>query len=108
MGVVVAEDAKDVSTALIDLKGHNDAKFAIKSSGHDPNPSHSSTDGGVLISLNRRKGATYDPATKLAKVTPGGSWSDPIGDMQKHGVDVVGGRLGLWFHYLSILVEVTR
>lgn len=92
--VVFASSAKDVSTAFIELKNFPDVKFSVKSGGHDPNLGHSSVKNGVLISLNKMKGATYDSTTKLAKVLPGGEWINPISDLAKHDVTVVGGRLG--------------
>jgi hypothetical protein len=39
-------------------------------------------------------GATYDAAEDVAYVRPGGEWNDVIGDLEKSGVAIAGGRLG--------------
>ncbi|KAF4455710.1 hypothetical protein F53441_2027 [Fusarium austroafricanum] len=93
--VVTAKSAKDVSTAVTILNKYPDVKFAAKSGGHDPNPTHATAGNGVLISLNEMVGATYDSEKKVAYVKPGGEWNDVISALNKDGVAVVGGRLGL-------------
>jgi hypothetical protein len=39
-------------------------------------------------------GATYDATEDVAYVRPGGEWNDVIGDLEKSGVAIAGGRLG--------------
>ncbi|KAG7409332.1 putative FAD-linked oxidoreductase [Fusarium oxysporum f. sp. rapae] len=93
--VVTAKSAEDVSKAVAILNKYPDVKFAAKSGGHDPNPTHATAGDGVLISLNEMVGATYDADKKVAYVKPGGEWNDVISQLNKDGVAIVGGRLGL-------------
>ncbi|SPJ84157.1 related to 6-hydroxy-d-nicotine oxidase [Fusarium torulosum] len=93
--VVTAKSSSDVSTAVTILNKYPDVKFAAKSGGHDPNPTHATVRDGVLISLSEMVGATYDSDKKVAYVKPGGEWNDVISALDKHGVAIVGGRLGL-------------
>ncbi|KAH6960292.1 hypothetical protein DER45DRAFT_642242 [Fusarium avenaceum] len=93
--VVTAKSSSDVSTAVTILNKYPDVKFAAKSGGHDPNPTHATVRDGVLISLNEMVGATYDSDKKVAYVKPGGEWNDVISALDKDGVAIVGGRLGL-------------
>ncbi|RKL19402.1 hypothetical protein BFJ68_g3676 [Fusarium oxysporum] len=93
--VVTAKSAEDVSKAVTILNKYPDVKFAAKSGGHDPNPTHATAGDGVLISLNEMVGATYDADKKVAYVKPGGEWNDVISQLNKDGVAIVGGRLGL-------------
>jgi len=92
--VVSAATAQDVSEAIKVLAQYPEVPFAVRSGGHDPNPGHASTDGGILVSLTAMKGATYDEESGLALVKPGGQWNDVIRDLEPHGVTIVGGRLG--------------
>jgi hypothetical protein len=92
--VVTAKSSSDVSTAVTILNKYPDVKFAAKSGGHDPNPNHATVGDGVLISLSEMVGATYDSEKKVAYVKPGGEWNDVISALDKHGVAIVGGRLG--------------
>jgi FAD/FMN-containing dehydrogenase len=78
------------------LNKYPDVKFAAKSGGHDPNPTHATAGDGVLISLNEMVGATYDADKKVAYVKPGGEWNDVISQLNKDGVAIVGGRLGMF------------
>ncbi|KAI1812837.1 FAD-binding domain-containing protein [Poronia punctata] len=93
--LVLPTSADEVASAVQVLNAHPDVDFAVKSGGHDPNPGHASVSGGVLIATAKMSGATYDPATGLASVGPGGEWNDVIGDLEPHGVTIAGGRLGL-------------
>jgi hypothetical protein len=92
--IVLPTSANDVSAAIKVLNAFPDAKFAVKSGGHSPNPGQSSIQDGVLIAMKKITGVTYDQQKGVAYVNPGGHWSDVIGPLDKQGVTVVGGRLG--------------
>lgn len=92
--IVFPESVEEVSVAVKVLNKYPDVNFAAKSGGHDPNPGHGSVHEGVLITMKKITGTTYDKDTNLAYVKPGGEWNDPIGALDKQGVTVVGGRLG--------------
>lgn len=93
--IVLPTSTTEVQKVVKVLKKYPNAYYAVKSGGHDPNPYHSSIDGGVLISLFQLAGATYDSKKGVAYVKPGGRWSDVIGDLAPSGYAVTGGRLGL-------------
>ncbi|RVD81180.1 uncharacterized protein DFL_009054 [Arthrobotrys flagrans] len=93
--IILPESALDVSTAVKILNKYPDVKFTAKSGGHDPNIGHATVQDGVLISLSKLSGTTYDRARNVALVKPGGEWNDVITALNKEGVTVVGGRLGI-------------
>ncbi|KAF1814152.1 FAD-binding domain-containing protein [Eremomyces bilateralis CBS 781.70] len=85
--------SQEVGKAFQVLGEYTDVNFSVKSGGHDPNPGHASSQGGILIALSKIKGTTYDKDTNLAQVKPGGQWKDVIGPLEQYGVTVGGGRL---------------
>lgn len=93
--IVFPQFVEDVSAAVKVLNKYPDVRFAAKSGGHDPNPGHATAHEGVVITMRKIFGATYDGTTGLAYVKPGGEWNDVIGALEPHGVTVVGGRLGM-------------
>jgi FAD/FMN-containing dehydrogenase len=92
--IVLPEYAEEVAAAVKILNKYPDVKFTAKSGGHSPNAGHATVKDGVLIALRNIAGTTYDPDTNLAYVKPGGEWNDVISVLDKHGVTLVGGRLG--------------
>ncbi|KAK5173437.1 uncharacterized protein LTR77_002118 [Saxophila tyrrhenica] len=90
--VVYPESAKDVSTALMAIKGAG-SRFAIKAAGHNPNTFFSSVDEGVLIDLNEMTEKTYDAFTNLGSYQPGGTFGDIYNYFDQYGRTVVGARL---------------
>jgi FAD/FMN-containing dehydrogenase len=95
--LVLPQSAEEVATIINVLNKYPSVQFAVKSGGHTPNERHSSIRGGVLISMRDISGTTYDAETQLAHVKPGGEWNDVIGELDKFGVAIVGGRLGMFF-----------
>lgn len=93
--IVRPRTAEDVAAAVRVLNRYPDVQFAVKSGGHTPNPRHSSVHDGVLISMNDVRGVYYDSDTQLAHVKPGGTWNEAIGALEKEGVMILGGRMGL-------------
>lgn len=100
--VVVPQSAEHVSAAVTVLLGFPSVDFAVRSGGHDPNVDHASVQDGVLIAMTELAGTRYDAATGLAHVKPGGEWNDVIGELEKSGVAILGGRLGLYFSTLGL------
>jgi len=93
--LVLPQSAEEVAAAVKVLNKYPDVQFAVKSGGHTPNERHSSIQDGVLISTRDLSGVTYDKQTQIASVKPGGEWNDVIGPLDKQGVAIVGGRLGM-------------
>lgn len=92
--MILPRTADEVATVVRILNQYPDVHFAVKSGGHSPNLGHATAKDGVLISTAEMKGATYSAETGYAYVKPGGEWNDVIGDLEKQGVTVLGGRLG--------------
>lgn len=90
--VVYPTSAQDVSTSLTAIKGAK-SRFAIKTTGHNPNTFFSSVDKGVLIDLNSMTEKTYDAETTLGSYQPGGTFGDVYEYFQQYGRTVVGARL---------------
>lgn len=87
-------NAKQVSDAVKQLNKHPEAKFALKSGGHQPAPGFSSTDGGVIISFEPNLADTVRTEDgKHFIVGPGARWGDSYAVTQKTNQVVVGGRL---------------
>jgi len=93
--IVQPNSAQDVSIVVKTLNKYPTVRFATRSGGHDPNQGHATIQDGVLITMTDMVGATYDAAEDVAYVRPGGEWNDVIGDLEKSGVAISGGRLGL-------------
>jgi FAD/FMN-containing dehydrogenase len=92
--IILPSSAQQVSTIFQILRSYSTVPFAVKSGGHSPNVGHGSIKDGILIALANINGTTYDKATGLAKVKPGGRWQDVVAALEPHGVTVLGGRLG--------------
>lgn len=105
--IVQPASAEDVSTVVKVLIKYPSVKFATRSGGHDPNPGHATVQDGVLIAMTDMAGATYDADKKVAYVKPGGEWNDVIGDLEKYGVTITGGRLGQCFLNSLTLFQLT-
>lgn len=93
--LVLPQSAEEVAAAVKTLNKYPDVQFAVKSGGHTPNERHSSIKDGILISTRDMSGVTYDKKTQIAYVKPGGEWNDVLGPLDKQGVTIVGGRLGM-------------
>ncbi|KAF7569056.1 GlcD FAD FMN-containing dehydrogenase [Pyrenophora tritici-repentis] len=93
--IVQPNSAQDVSIVVKILNKYPSVQFATRSGGHDPNNGHATVQDGVVITMTDLVGATYDSDDDVAYVRPGGEWNDVIGDLEKSGVAISGGRLGL-------------
>lgn len=102
--IIQPASAEDVSVVIKTLLKYPSVKFATRSGGHDPNVGHASVQDGVLITMTDMVGATYDAAKGLAYVKPGGEWNDVVGDLEPSGVTILGGRLGLCFCEIDMVI----
>lgn len=93
--IVQPSSAQDVAIVIKILNKYPTVNFATRSGGHDPNKGHATVQDGVLITMTDLVGASYDASEDVAYVRPGGEWNDVIGDLEKSGVAITGGRLGL-------------
>ncbi|QPH19710.1 hypothetical protein C2857_005003 [Epichloe festucae Fl1] len=93
--VVLPKSTEQVAAVVRILNKYPEVRFAVKSGGHDPNAGHATVQDGVLISMKKLTGTTYDEGRQLAHVQPGGEWNDVIGTLDPQGVTVAGGRLGI-------------
>ncbi|KAH6884933.1 hypothetical protein B0T10DRAFT_493000 [Thelonectria olida] len=91
--IVQPKNTADVSKALKVLST-SAASVAVRSGGHSHWAGGSNVDSGVTIDLGLIKGTSYDAATGLASVLPGGRWADVFAALEPYGVAVPGGRDG--------------
>ncbi|KAF8253493.1 FAD-binding domain-containing protein [Wilcoxina mikolae CBS 423.85] len=82
----------DISTALKVLS-HFRIPFSIRSGGHAPFPGSSSTNGGVLISLEKFSTIQVSKDRKTVFVGAGVRWGEVYGYLAPLGLCVVGGRV---------------
>ncbi|KAK4183229.1 hypothetical protein QBC35DRAFT_120528 [Podospora australis] len=68
-------------------------QFAIRSGGHDPNPTHANIDNGVLVDLVSLNEVTYDAATSTVEIGAGNRWGNVYKVLDEHNVTAVGGRV---------------
>jgi FAD/FMN-containing dehydrogenase len=68
------------------------ATFAVRSRGHSPNPGFGSIDSGILIDLSSFNEIVLSPNHKVVSIGPGAKWEMIYGELEKHGLAVVGGR----------------
>ena len=90
--VAFVKDAEDISLAVKYARAH-DLEIAIKCGGHNV-PGSSSTEGGLVIDLNRYMDyAKVDPAKKVGYVGGGALWRTVDKEAIEHGLATVGGTV---------------
>lgn len=93
--VFLPSNAAEVSDAVKQLDLHPNAKFALKSGGHNFNKGISSTNGGILLSFNENLATVTRTADgESFEVGPGARWGDVYKVTAQTNQVVVGGRLG--------------
>ncbi|KAK4496974.1 hypothetical protein PRZ48_011423 [Zasmidium cellare] len=88
---VVPTTSEEVSIA-VKYATEKDLDLAIKGGGHST-AGASSTDGGVLINLNKMRNVKVDADKKLLYVQGGALWHDVDQAAWKHGLATVGGTV---------------
>ncbi|KAI0113324.1 6-hydroxy-D-nicotine oxidase [Daldinia grandis] len=84
------QNSKDVAEVIKIVKGA-DAKFAIRSGGHNFNPGFSSIDTGVLIDLRDLNTLEIDE-DGILQAGAGNTWGDIYAFLEKKGLSAIGGR----------------
>ena len=84
--------SEDVAKGLKVIKFFS-VPFAIRSGGHTPFPGSSSSDGGILISLEALNTTSVDVERGIASVGPGNRWKNVYEYLEPYGLAVVGGRV---------------
>ncbi|KAI1243963.1 hypothetical protein MGN70_013831 [Eutypa lata] len=81
-----------VSTSIKIIDFHQ-AKFAIRSGVHPPNPGSSSIGEGILVDLQRLKEVSLTSDKAIVSVAPGAKWGDVTAVTDPSGVTVIGARM---------------
>lgn len=68
------------------------ASLQVKGGGHIGNPGFSSTPG-VQIAMSRFCNVDYDPTTQTVTLGAGQIWDNVYAELERHDVNVVGGRV---------------
>ncbi|KAI5798515.1 hypothetical protein FPQ18DRAFT_420469 [Pyronema domesticum] len=90
--IFVPETPQDISTALRIISFFS-IPFAVRSGGHTPFPGPASSDGGLLISLEKLTHLSISADKNIASVGPGNRWVDVYRYLELHGKSAVGGRV---------------
>ncbi|KAH7627786.1 hypothetical protein B0T09DRAFT_359115 [Sordaria sp. MPI-SDFR-AT-0083] len=86
------ETPAEVSTAL-SIITKTQSKFAVRATGHNPNPGFSSThEDAVIIDLHRLDTKTFDEETGIASIGAGNTWGEVYTWLEGKGRSVMGGR----------------
>lgn len=89
---MVLNSAEDVSSALTTVRQAG-CKFAVRTSGHNPNVGFSSVDGtGVVLDLSGLTRMSLDGEAGVLRAGPGNRWGPVYSLLQEHGLSPVGGR----------------
>jgi FAD/FMN-containing dehydrogenase len=71
-----------------------EAKFAVRSGGHNANPGYGSVGaGGVLFDLRGLDQITLSGDKSFVSVGPGATWGAVYRELEREGLTVAGGRV---------------
>ncbi|OTA98694.1 hypothetical protein M426DRAFT_325766 [Hypoxylon sp. CI-4A] len=90
--IVQPTNASDVAQIVKTIK-YFGVNFALRSGGHSPNPGWSSTEGGILVDLQKINQITISGDKKVASIGPGARWGSVISTLDAEGTSVIGGRI---------------
>ncbi|CAK3906897.1 FAD-binding domain-containing [Lecanosticta acicola] len=85
---------QDVSFAVKTLNNYTDVPWGVKGGGHNPNVGFSSTQDGVLLSMEQNWATTRLDEDNLAHIGPGSRWIDVATALDPYHRAVASGRLG--------------
>lgn len=89
--IIFPTTPRDVSTTLLFARTHS-LPLVVKGGGHATSGS-SSSEGGLVIDLERMRTVTVDPAAKTVTAGGGALWSDIDKATMPHGLAAVGGTV---------------
>jgi FAD/FMN-containing dehydrogenase len=81
-------------SSLVLISRLTQCPFAVKGGGHAAFAGASSIEGGITVSMQNMNQVAVSNDKKYANVGPGNLWADVYNALDKHGVGVVGGRVG--------------
>jgi FAD/FMN-containing dehydrogenase len=88
---VYLETPEQVAEALLIVKKVG-CKFAIRTTGHNPNPGFSSLSGNGVVLDIRRLGSRTLTSEGVALIGAGNTWGEVYGWLQEQGLSAIGGR----------------
>ena len=88
-----AQQVSQIVAVLNDSPGVN---CSVKSGGHNPNVGFSSTDGGVLVSMQNISSTVLSPDQTEAYVGTGSRWLAVAEALEPYNLTVVSGRIGMY------------
>ncbi|KAK4248354.1 hypothetical protein C7999DRAFT_13716 [Corynascus novoguineensis] len=91
--IATPQSVSQVQSIFLTLRREN-VPFAVRSGGHSPAPFDSNINTGVLISLAKLNGMSYDEVRQTATIGPGARWGQVYAALDPFNVTVVGGRVG--------------
>ena len=89
--IFAPSSAADVSVAIKTISAFPDAKIAIRSGGHTPNPNHNNVEAGVTFDLRRLNGLQQPKERKdVLEVGTGSDWDAVYELLERSGKSAVG------------------
>ena len=88
---ILPTSAAEVAKVVKYAADHN-LDLAVKGGGHST-AGVSSTDGGILLDLDKMRGVTFDKDRSALIIGGGAAWGDVDNEGYKHGVATVGGTV---------------
>ncbi|RAH49335.1 FAD-binding oxidoreductase [Aspergillus brunneoviolaceus CBS 621.78] len=90
-GYLLPQTVAELTQALVKFK-HTHARFALRSTGHNPNAGFSSADGSALVLDLSRFREMELTAEGVARVGAGCTWGEVYGWLEARGLEAVGAR----------------
>lgn len=91
---IVQPRSTEETASAVDIIVRTNGTFAVRSGGHTQWAGSNDVKDGVTVDMGLMTNYTYDPATTLAYIQPGGNWADVFNALAPFGVAVTGGRDG--------------
>jgi len=70
-----------------------DIEFSVRGGGHTHFPGAASSDGGLLIAMDKLTGLSLDERTGVVSIGPGNRWINVYDFLEPYGLATVGGRV---------------
>lgn len=90
-GYLYLKDSQELSQA-VDIVKNTGSKFAIRTTGHNPNAGFSSADENAIVLDIRQFQSKELTSDGVARVGSGSTWGEVYAWLEKHNLSAIGGR----------------
>ncbi|KAF1957642.1 FAD-binding domain-containing protein [Byssothecium circinans] len=88
------DEVSGLLRSLHPLLVNDEAKLAVKGTGHTPFAGSANIENGVTVDLQRLKGITLNEDKSAVTIRTGETWESVYAELEKYGVTAAGGRVG--------------